>query len=182
MLDYIPLYYRESNIATEKIESEGVEIEDLNEEIKDVLDQFFINTATWGLKYWEKALNIPIDEEKPYDQRRSKINSRLRGMGVVTKTLIKETAEAYDGGEVDVEEKPSEYKVIVTFIDTRGVPPNLDDTKEALREIIPAHLGVDFEFTYLVWDELDGAEKTWNWLDEQNFTWDEFETEDPDDW
>jgi len=182
MLDYIPLYYRESDIATEKIESEGVEIEDLNEEIKDVLDQFFVETATWGLKYWEKALNIPVDEEKPYDQRRSKINSRLRGMGVVTKTLIKETAEAYDGGAVDVEEKPSEYKVVITFIDTRGVPPNLDDTKEALREIIPAHLGINFEFNYLVWDELDEAEITWDELDAKELTWDEFETEDPDDW
>ncbi|MNJ50809.1 hypothetical protein D3C77_460970 [compost metagenome] len=59
-------------------------------------------------------------------------------------------AEAYDGGTVDVSFQPAEWSFTVKFIDTIGIPPNLDDLKAVIEEIKPAHLAVEYEFSYLL--------------------------------
>ncbi|MGF9711614.1 YmfQ family protein [Paenibacillus naphthalenovorans] len=161
------------------LDREATEIGQLNADIYDVLNQFFIDTATWGLAYWERVCGIPTDLAKPIEQRRSVIRSRLRGIGTVTVALIKNVAEAYDNGEVEVTENVAAYTIGIKFIANRGVPENLEDTRAALREIIPAHLAIEFSFTYLQWDELDAQGFTWDTLDARLFTWDDFETYRP---
>lgn len=158
------------------IESEGAEFDRLQNDIDSILGQFFVSTATWGLDQWEEFLGLEIYAGKPADQRRSRIISKMRGIGTVTVAMIKNVAEAYDGGTVDVTEQPEFYQITITFIDTRGVPPNIEDLKEAIEEIIPAHLGVVYQYRYLIWDELDALNLTWDELDALNLTWDEFET------
>lgn len=179
MQDYLPRYYDDSKIVANILDREATEFDTLDAEIKAVVDQFFIDTATYGLARWEKICGIPTDETKPIDQRRSVVKSKLRGVGTVTVALIKSVAESYDNGEVDVTEDSANYTIKVTFVGTRGVPANLQDTQNALREIIPAHLAIQFEFTYLTWDELDAANLTWDELDALNLTWDQFEVWKP---
>lgn len=48
------------------------------------MDQLQLDTATWGLKYWEETLGIAVEEEKAPEFRRSRIRSKLRGAGVTT--------------------------------------------------------------------------------------------------
>jgi Uncharacterised protein conserved in bacteria (DUF2313) len=175
MFDYMPREYEYLRESSEIIKAEAVEFETLNNTIADVLAQFFVDTTTWGLSYWERACGIPVDESKPIDQRRSVIKSKLRGIGTVTVDLIKNVAEAYSYGEVDVTEDYANYTVIVTFVGERGVPANLTDIENALREIIPAHLAINYKFTYLRWSELDSYGWTWDALDAQMLSWDEFE-------
>lgn len=158
-------------------EAQGSEVADLWSTLDDILKQFYVETATeWGLALWEQMLGIESYAGKPLDQRRSRIISKLRGMGTVTINLIKNVAESYDGGTVEVTEQPELYQITITFVDTRGVPPNIEDLKEAIEEIIPAHLGVVYQYRYLIWDELDALNLTWDELDALNLTWDEFET------
>ncbi len=179
MSDYLPQYYEEFRIVQNVLDREANEFVALNGAIKTVLDQFFIDTATYGLARWEKACGIPTDETKPIEQRRAVVKSKIRGVGTVTVALIKSVAEAYDSGEVNVAEDSANYSIKITFIGNRGIPPNLNDTKAALREIIPAHLGITYEFTYLRWDEVDSFGWTWNVLDSMSLTWDEFEVYKP---
>lgn len=175
MWDYLPRYYRDSKNVLSIIEPEASEFSGLNAAILDVLNQYFIDSATWGLSRWEKVCGIPIDESKPYDQRRSVIKSRIRGMGTVTVAFVKSVAQAYEHGDLEVQEDNSRYTVVITFIGTRGVPASLPDVEAALREIIPAHLAIEFTFTYLVWNELDAKPQTWDQIDALGLTWDGLE-------
>jgi hypothetical protein len=150
MYDYLPSYYEDIREARAIIDAESAQFEQLYADIADVLAQFFVDTATWGLANWERICGIPTDESKPIDQRRSVIKSKLRGIGTVTVDLIKNVAEAYYNGQVEVTEQPSLYTVKIKFVSKLGVPPNLADIQNALREIIPAHLAIDFEFSYLL--------------------------------
>ena len=175
VIDYVPRWYEQFPEVIEILDARAEEFIKLNTEIKDVLDQFFVDRATWGLDAWEKVFGITHSEPRSYEERRSVIKSHIRGAGTTTLTMIKAVAESYDGGEVEVENDPKNYVVTVTFIGTRGVPSNLSDTERALREIIPAHLAIEFKFTYLNWNELDIANLTWDELDALNLTWDEFE-------
>lgn len=179
MQDYLPNYYSHSRIVGNLLNQETVEISQLHTEIQNVLDQFFVETATWGLNKWEEICGIPTDHLKPLDQRRSVVLSRLRGTGTVTAAHIKNVTESFENGIVDVTESYANYEVMITFIGKRGVPPNLADVDRAIREIVPAHLKVVFKFTYLTWDELDTANLTWDQLEQLNKTWDELEVWKP---
>ncbi|MBW4841166.1 MAG: YmfQ family protein [Paenibacillaceae bacterium] len=185
MMDDLPDYYmpRGANgkpgLVGNLITREAQELVDLNAEIREVLDQFFIDRATWGLATWEAICGIPIDEGKPQEQRRSVIKSKIRGAGTVTLAVIKEVADSFENGEIQVQENFNKYEVVITFIGKRGVPPNLPDMQNALREIVPAHLQLVFQFTYLRWEELDAAELTWEKLDALDMSWDELEVWKP---
>lgn len=154
------------------LNSFGHELEEFREGIWDVANQFFVNTATWGLEQWEKELGLSAYVGKPAAQRRSRIISKLRGVGTVTVKLIQKVAQSYDGGLVTVDDHPEDSYFIIKFIDTKGIPPNLDDLKEAIEEIKPAHLEVVYEFTYTVWDEVKAI--TWNEV--KTGTWDELKS------
>jgi len=172
MLTFVPSFVSRAKTYSEIINSEGTELDNLETNTNDVLSQFFVETATWGLDLWEQMLNIQSYVGKPYDQRRSAIISKLRGMGTVTVDLIKNVAESYAYGTVEVTEHPELYSFTIKFIDSRGTPSNLDDLKEAIKEIKPAHLGVVYEFTYTTWGEV----KNITWGDVAIDTWEALKT------
>ncbi|MEW9697935.1 putative phage tail protein [Paenibacillus sp. SI8] len=176
MRDYLPRYYGDSAVVMNIVDREAAEIIALNDAIQDVLAQYFIDTATWGLANWERVCGLITDEAKPIDQRRSVLKSKLRGVGTVTAELVKTVAESYNNGEVSVTEDAANYLVKITFISNRGVPANLTDIQSALRDIIPAHLAITFEFTYMTWSALDAKTFTWDSLTTHNYTWSQFET------
>ncbi|MEW9096403.1 MAG: YmfQ family protein [Clostridiaceae bacterium] len=169
LLTYLPPILRE--IKEFKIIDDvvGYELGLLNWNIQDLLKQCFIDTATWGLTLWEKEYGINIDISKSYEERREIIKAKKRGHGTVTKKLIKETAEAFSGGEVEIIEHPESYSFTVQFIGVRGIPKNLAGFKDILDDIKPAHLSYDFKYTYTVWDHLSEKKLTWN--DGKNKSW-----------
>lgn len=176
---YLPKYYGDSKHARNVTDREAEEISVIHAQIQDVLRQFFIDTATWGLAKWEEICGIPFQDGKPLDQRRSYIKSKLRGAGTVTAALIKSVVESFQNGNVDVEEKFGTYEIHVTFVGNRGIPPDLEDVRKTLREVVPAHLDIVFKFTYLRWEELDAADVTWEELEALDFTWNELEVWKP---
>ncbi|MEF2967474.1 putative phage tail protein [Paenibacillus sp. M1] len=185
MPDYLPGYYvlqdieGRPGIAGNLIFQETKELIGLNEQITDVLKQFFIEYATWGLAKWEAICGITVDPAKPEEQRRSVIKSKLRGAGTVTLEVIKNVADSFENGEIKVEENFADYQVVITFIGKRGRPPNEPDMRNVLREIIPAHLELVFKYTYLTWEELDAANLTWGAFEALSMTWERLEVWKP---
>lgn len=165
MFDSLPYYYENSKVAFELIDKEADELYNISQSIQDILLQLFVNTATWGLDFWEKEVGIVTDPSISYDERRSRIKARIRGNGTVTKELLKNISESYAYGTVEVTEIPSNFEVHIKFIDDRGVPTNFELLKKSISENVPAHLQVTYEFTYMAWKELD------------LHSWDETETE-----
>ncbi len=171
MLSYLPRYYETSRVMRSILQAEGAELDKLRQALDEILAQFFVNTATWGLDRWEEELGLSSYAGKPDDQRRSRIMSKLRGYGTITVSLIKNVAESYVYGTVDVIDHPEIYSFTIKFVDPRGIPPNLDDVKAAIEEIKPAHLAVEYQFTYTVWGELNTWGKTWGEFNTLGLTW-----------
>ncbi|OWA34369.1 phage portal protein [Saccharibacillus sp. O16] len=175
LFSYLPGYYETSRIMRSDAETKGQEMDLLYTALNETLDQFFVRTATWGLEIWERELDIPVDSSKPIEQRRSVVESKLRGGGIFTGKMVRNVAAAYEQGEIEVDFRPQEWAFTITFVGTRGLPPNLDDLKAAIENIKPAHLAVEYAFTYLRWDELDSKKLTWDQFDALQQTWDELE-------
>lgn len=157
MFSYLPGYYENSRVMKSDMAAKGAELDELYRALNETLDQFFVRTATWGLDRWEAELGIPTEPNKPLEQRRALVESKLRGAGQFSGRLVKNVAEAYDGGTVDVTFQPAEWSFTIKFVDTIGIPPNLDDLKAVIEEIKPAHLAVEYEFSYLLIKELHGV-------------------------
>lgn len=149
MLSYLPAYYENSRVMQSHLGTAGVELDKLTEALHETLDQFFVQTATWGLIYWENELGIYSDPSKPILQRRAVVESKLRGSGSFSGRLVQNVAEAYYDGGVEVSFQPAEWSFTIHFVDTIGVPPNLDDLKAMIEEIKPAHLVAEYSFNYL---------------------------------
>ncbi|UKS24310.1 YmfQ family protein [Paenibacillus sp. HWE-109] len=175
MLDALPSLYEDIYEMRVLMETDGQEMDLMTSKIKEVLDQSTIDLATWGLDYWEYFLGIKTESGKPLDQRRSVIKSKIRGTGTVTLSLLKRVAEAYDNGQVEVTEDAANYKVIIKFVSTHGIPTNLADIEKALLDIMPAHLVIEFVFSYLSWGAFDTHGFTWESLSAMNYTWDQLE-------
>lgn len=173
LIELLPPYERESEVFKEIMNAEQVMLDKLNIDIADLEKQLNIDTATWGFIIYEKELGIKTDLSKELKDRRSIIKSKMRGTGKADATLIKTVVDAFTNGGVDVD---FDGRIIVTFNDVKGIPPNIADVYNAVDEIKPAHLTVKYKFTYLTWNEFDNYNKPWDEWDTLNLTWDKFTT------
>jgi hypothetical protein len=180
MLEYAPQFLQNSRVYQSIIDAGGKEFDTQRAATEDILKQFYVETATeWGLALWEQMLGLPTVAGKPDSERRSKILSKLRGIGTVTVNFLKNIASSYDNGTIELEDHPENYSFIIRFVDVRGIPPNLADLQEAIEEVKPAHLAVVYEQKYLTWAELDSMNLTWEQLDAMHLTWEQLAVLDP---
>lgn len=173
MYDYMPKEYEDYLESVAIIETEATEIELLNTRVSEALDQFFIDSATWGIKAYEADFGITSDEAKPIDQRRSVIKSKMRGVGVTNKAQIENVAEAYSNGDVDVTEDNPNYNINIEFVGTLGIPPNMSDLEKTIRNIIPAHMGYTLKYRFTTYDSMKTKYTDYNAVAASGFTYDE---------
>ena len=169
LLEYLPSFYHNSDVIKSFMESNSIEVDTLKAYIEDLSKNLYVKTATWGLDLFEEELGLVTDKSISYEERRERILAKKRGSGTTTKAMIKNTAEAFSGGEVEVIEKFNEYSFIVKFVGVRGIPKNLALFKQMIEEIKPAHLNYELAFTYTVWNMIMSNSNVWN--DFSNKTW-----------
>lgn len=145
--------YVEEHIFNEKVfekifSSQQAQIDKLNNDLEDLVSQAYICTATWGLQYWEEDLDIRPNESDTITDRRSRCFAKIRGTGNCTIDYIKNIALSYKYGDITIVEDYENYKIKIKFSSDKGVPANIEEFKKTLRTIIPAHLGIEYEFIY----------------------------------
>ena len=170
---YVPPFIYNNTTNKAIYDAQGAELGSLLYCIEDVRKQFKIDTATWGLIYWEERYSIEINLSMSYEQRREIIKAKKRGQGTTTKAMIKNTAEAFSGGEVNIIEHNDDYYFTIQFIGVKGIPRNMQSFINMLEDIKPTHLGYVFKYTYTNWDYLDS--KNLSWDNVENSTWDQLE-------
>ena len=154
LLELLPPNYQHSTEIADTQNAINNEIEKACAAKDDFMLQLNVDTATWGLDLWEKAYGIITDLSKSYDFRRSRIKSKRRSQGVTTVTMIKNVAESFSNGEVEIIEYNLEYRFEVKFVGTLGIPPNMDDLTAAIEEIKPAHLAYAYIYIFVTHEQL----------------------------
>lgn len=173
LMKHLPSFYYNSEEVRNIQASIGIENDMLQAAIKDLLDQLFVETATWGLEYWERYVGLEVDKNEILVNRRSCIMTRLRGQGTTTVEMIKNVCMSFTGGEVDVIEHTERYAFTIKFISIKGIPGNIEYLRGAIEEIKPAHLGFSFEYTYNTWWMVECTGNCWEYYELQNKTWEE---------
>lgn len=97
MLRYLPDFLRNDQAIQMIMDATGTETGNLNELINDVSAQYYAQTATWGLKFWEKDCGLPVEPALPYADRRAKIFAAKRGSVNCTLGTVSQVIEAFTG-------------------------------------------------------------------------------------
>ena len=160
LIDKLPYFY-DNGYTRAIIESEQIEADTLVEEIAETLKQCFVETATWGLDYWEDMLFLPHVTSRTYDERRSIIYARMRATRTTTVEVVKELASAFFSPEnVTVTEHNSNYSFNIEFENIKVSTAKLQDVINVLEIYKPAHLNYDFTFSVKTNIQINSNEKT----------------------
>lgn len=96
MLSYLqPGQYDRDRVMKAVYQTQGAEIDGLLFTLDEILKQYFIERATWGLRYYEEQFGLPVNEDLDPELRRRLImakkrhgrNSLLRILQAVESTL-----------------------------------------------------------------------------------------------
>ncbi|MCM3239041.1 YmfQ family protein [Heyndrickxia oleronia] len=133
---------------------ESSEFEELENAMQEVLDQFFIDTATWGLIRWEEPAGLKPKANTPLDIRRANIKAKYVIPETVTDLDLQELVNMFvPSKQAKVVEIPNEYAFEIQFPVNESVYKHLPSISEAVEETKPAHL----EALYRVFNQVQST-------------------------
>ena len=167
LINKLPSFY-ENDIIKSIQDALGVETNSINNIVDDTLNQFFVDSATWGLGSWESMLGIDKNTFD-YQIRRENIKAKMRSRGTTTISVIKNICEAYSYGEVEIIVNHLDYSFIIDFVGSIGVPKAFLELDKTIEEIKPCHLAHSYKFNYNTYSDLSN----YTHKDLSNYTHDE---------
>ncbi|WP_315080748.1 putative phage tail protein [uncultured Clostridium sp.] len=141
--NYVPSFISGDKILSKVYEEQQKQIDSTNADIQDLINQCFVETATWGLDTWEKELGIKNNINYSYAIRRSRILAKLKGQGTTTIEAIKNICKSFVE-DVEVIEHNKEYYFEIDLLSHSGFPSGFDTLYDSIREVKPSHLGVNY--------------------------------------
>lgn len=143
--------------------------------LEDVMAQFFVDTATWGLALWEQQVGIETDNSLSLAARRAAIRQKLVAGGNTTSEMIRTLAETLTGYEAKVEVN-DDYSFSLSFWGEQNQLADIDtaELKAVVEQIKPAHLR--FVITGITWADLESVELAWGYFEDNPTTWAQLES------
>lgn len=84
VLRYLPRFLAEDPTFKDVQDTLSWEHERYRLKIIDILKQFFVETATWGLADWERVFDLHPAASDSYAERRGQLKAKIRGAGTIT--------------------------------------------------------------------------------------------------
>ena len=146
LINKLPSFY--DNDITKPIQNSfTVEANSINDEVENILNQFYVDSATYGLDKWEKMLGISKNNND-IQTRRENIKAKMRSRGTTSIEVIKNICEAYSYGEVEIVVDHANYSFEINFVGSIGVPKAFAELDKTIEEIKPCHLAYSYKFNY----------------------------------
>jgi len=141
ILKYLPEFLQSDLNFKSVADVCSVEHEKIRLELQDIFNQFFIETATWGLSSYERILNITPKSTDNYTARRNRILARYQTNQTSTVAFLTTLAQKYisTAATVTVVEDNENYSF--SIVTDGGSVLYLSDLIEAINLYKPAHLG-----------------------------------------
>ncbi len=135
--------FRNDPLIQELFNSVGIDFDNINVAIEDVKKQYWFDTMTWAIPLLEVALQFKTDSNSKIENRRSQLEARWKSDSKVDVYLLKAIANSWKNGNIDV--KFVNGKIQITFTGEHGLPNDLEGIYQAIEDVKPAHIPVDYE-------------------------------------
>lgn len=172
--EQVPDYYYVSQESKAIIETLTDASLAAKEALEDVLDQFFVNTATWSLKFWEEQVGLHTDRTMNAAARRAAIQKQLIACGNTTEKMVQELAESITGYPARVAVH-GDYSFSLELLgeETGFADVDVAEIYSIVDQVKPAHLR--FLLSGSTWADAEGVALTWKWFEDSPTTWEKFE-------
>ena len=129
MINNLPSQYRKDPWILALAAALQSKLDGQGAEIAGIPAQMSLDTVTWNLAVEERLAGITPPAGATLEQ-------------------IQAVADSWHNGQVAVTFPNG--TIVVQFVGDFGVPDDLDSLKNAIQMVIPAHLGLEFRFKYLL--------------------------------
>ncbi|MDM5299231.1 YmfQ family protein [Bacillus pumilus] len=143
MKAYLPSYFIEIYEVDHVLKTEAPEIEQMDESIFELTDQFFPMTATWGLNRWERMLKVQRESGDSIELRRARLLNMMSNIPPITYLSLEKSVNRFlKNPSAFIRLTPNRYHFALRV--------NLDDLQntryivETLETSKPAHLAYTF--------------------------------------
>ena len=140
IMQYLPAFLAHSQQFKATSDADNKEHDTIRIDLQDVLDQFYVKSATWGLDRWEELCGISTDKTLSDSVRRSTIIAKLQNPGSVTEVFLTNLINGYIADQQGyIISYPSEYRIEVLY--RGGQITDYEKLRTAISTYIPAHIG-----------------------------------------
>lgn len=167
MIVRLPDYYRKSRVVKDLYAVIQKLLDRVVEDISaEELRLFITTTDNFSLHEKDVVLaEISADNET----KRARVIARLQGNNLLTKAELERLILIYDKTGCTITEDFANYTVNILFGGRTGIPYNLEQIREAVEEVKPAHIKVNYEFLRNTWGDV--RRKLGTWGNAKVFTW-----------
>lgn len=141
LMRYLPDFLASDEHFSNTQASLSKEHEQLRLWVIDLLKQFFVETATWGLDDWERVYGLTSSADDSYDIRRGRLKAKILGAQTVTRAVLEEMVNSVipqKDATVTENIAPGVFRVDL------GPEADLTLVKQMIELYKPAHLSVQY--------------------------------------
>lgn len=176
LLDPLRLYdLSEGSHIFRELQAYAAGLELFRQRLKRCRDDLFLATCSLErLARWEELLDLPVARSGEASRRKMAAVKLSLGEGDFTPEGIRRSLLA-SGLEAALQEEFSRRLIRVTDARIIGGYQTLDEVKQQVRRMLPAHLEVEFDIGILTWEMFEGFGLDFAAWDRRDFTWEWFD-------
>lgn len=176
MINRLPHYYRKSTVVKNVYNAINSAFSELSAKIDTAEKDLFIVTAqNFGRHEKDVGLTGTVADS---EVRRQRVISRLRGNGMLTVEALKALVVSYEPTGCVITEDFLNSTVTIFFNGIHGRPNNFDEIEAAVKEVIPAHIAVEYKFINNTWGDI----RNFTWEDLSKKTWEDVLNKEAETW
>ena len=144
---YLPKFLQNDERFNSDLMALSEEQERMRLQLMDIFNQFYVETATWGLNRWESVLGLESNSALTYEQRRSAILLKLQSKKTSTYDFMLELVRRYYAADAEATIEEVNARYLLNIIAER-TPFDIAGLRSAIETYKPAHLA--YLIIYLV--------------------------------
>lgn len=140
ILRYLPEFLAKDKTFRATNDADSREHDAIRIDLQELLDQFYITSATYGLADWEDLVGIETDPTLDLDARRQAVLTKLQDSESVTRKFLERVINKYIPGKSGtVTDQPKTYSIDINIPLLKKQA--LSKVTKSIRTYIPAHIG-----------------------------------------
>lgn len=144
---------RHSNFIQDILKALADWLELLNEKLIEFYSNFYFDKLTLdGVIYFEEELDITPLATQTLEERRASIQAKWLANNHNSLQLVQAVCDARKNGEIKADFVDG--KMQIRFVNSFGIPSDLDLLKKSIEEIKPAHIPIAWLYRYLLKKEI----------------------------
>lgn len=145
-LSWLPAWFQGDPHVQGVLDVFAREMDRIDVDWQDLLDQMFVQTATWGLSFWEQALQLPVEPTGLSDEdRRTLLMTKLLANNAQSGAAFRAVLDSY----VEDYSIHMDHATGTLFIDITYNPSAYSEAQleTIIESIVPAHLLLNIQYT-----------------------------------